>query len=185
MLARAGIQAEAQPSGLDEGPIRTGLRAAGAAAADVALAEAKAAAVLADRRSAADPAIVIGADQVLTCGAAWYDKPADPAAARQQLLALRGRSHRLTSAAVILGDGLTPWQAVDTADLTMRAFSDRALDAWLQQDPEGACASVGGYRIEGPAIQLFERLSGDWFTILGLPLLAVLGRLRELRAVPA
>ncbi|MEQ8345948.1 MAG: Maf family protein [Sneathiellaceae bacterium] len=189
MLAQAGIAADRQPTGLDEEPIKAELRAAGAGAGEVALAlaEAKARAATDRMRPAAaqGEVIVIGADQVLTCGDVWFDKPEDRAAARRQLLSLRGRSHRLTSAVVVLGPGREAWHAVDSADLTMRQFSDRALDAWLQADPDAGCGSVGGYRVEAPAIQLFERLSGDWFTILGLPLLALLDRLRVLGAVPA
>ncbi|MFC3226068.1 Maf family protein [Marinibaculum pumilum] len=186
MLSQAGIAAVLQPPGLDEAPLKAELRAAGATADETALALARAKAEAALRQWPAGRAapVVIAADQVLTCGGEWYDKPADLAAARRQLLALRGRTHRLTSAAIVWAGEDSPWQAVDSADLTMRRFGDAALDACLARDPQAALATVGGYRMEGPGLQLFERFEGDWFTILGMPLLPVIARLRHLGVVP-
>jgi len=186
MLAAAGVAALVRPSGIDEAPLQARLRAAGAAPADLALAlaRAKAEAVLAMTDIPAG-SLVIGADQVLTCDGRWYDRPPDLAAARQQLLALRARSHRLTSALHLCGVGVAPWQVADHADLRMRPFSDLVLDRYLADEGNAVLGSVGGYRVEGPGLQLFESIAGDWFTILGLPLLPLLERLRHLGALPS
>lgn len=186
MLDAAGVAAAALPAALDEAVAKTRLRGQGAGPAEtaLALAAAKAQAVLA-RPEAGQGALVIAADQILVCGDLWLDKPAGPDAARHQLMALRGRSHVLTSAVVLRGAGLPDWQAVDQAELRMRNFSEAWLDSYLAAEGEAVSGSVGGYRVEGAGVQLFESMRGDWFTILGLPLLPLLERLRELRVLPA
>lgn len=176
LLSAAGLRFEQAPAGLDEDAIKTSLKAEGATAAHLAdtLAELKAA-----RVSPRFPgALVLGADQVLACDGDWLDKPADRAAARAQLLRLRDRTHQLFSAAVILRDGGRVWGRTEHATLRVRAFSDTFLDRYLDRVGDRALASVGAYQLEGPGVQLFSHIEGDFFTVLGLPLLALLDFLR-------
>jgi septum formation protein len=128
---------------------------------------------------------VIGADQVLDCDGVLFDKPADPGAARTQLLALRGRTHRLVSAVVLVRDGQRLWHHVGRADLKMRDFSTRFLDRYLESAGQAALSSVGAYQLEGIGAQLFAAIEGDYFTILGLPLLPLLDNLREHGVLPS
>jgi septum formation protein len=145
----------------------------------LALATAKAEAV-----SGGTPAsLVIGADQVLALDGRLFDKPRDLAEARAQLETLRGRTHRLFSAVALAEAGRTVWTIVDSARLTMRAFSDGFLDRYLAEDGAGFTRTVGAYEIEGRGIQLFERVEGDQFTIIGLPLLPLLAELRARGAI--
>lgn len=124
-------------------------------------------------------AVVIGADQVLALDEELFDKPPDVAAARAQLLRLRGTTHHLLTAVALAQEGRTVWQCMETATLTLRSFSPMALDRYLAVAGDRVTRSVGAYEIEGPAIQLFERIEGDYFTILGLPLLPLLAALRQ------
>ena len=128
-------------------------------------------------------AVVIGADQVLALDEELFDKPPDVAAARAQLLRLRGTTHRLLTAVALAQEGRTVWQCMETATLTLRSFSPMALDRYLAVAGDRVTRSVGAYEIEGPAIQLFERIEGDYFTILGLPLLPLLAELRARGAI--
>ena len=123
--------------------------------------------------------LVLGADQTLALGARQFAKPADRAAAREQLRALSGRVHELHSAVAFVQDSTVLYEHAAMARLTMRPLSDRLLERYLDTAAGAATASVGAYQIEGVGIQLFERLDGDYFTILGLPLLAVLDFLRR------
>lgn len=123
-------------------------------------------------------ALVIGADQVLALGEQHFHKPLTLSLARDQLDALRGRTHALHSAVAVMRNDKLLWSGVDTAALTMRAFSDAERDAVLKAEGEAVLHSVGAYRLEGPSIRLFERVEGDYFTILGLPLLPLLAALR-------
>lgn len=124
-------------------------------------------------------AIVIGADQVLALGTKVYSKPRDVAQCREQLIELRGKTHALISGVVTARDGKTCWSCRDEALLTMRNFSDGFLDHYLERTGADCTTSVGGYKIEGLGVQLFETIKGDHFTILGLPLIALLQHLRE------
>jgi septum formation protein len=128
-------------------------------------------------------AVVIGADQVLALDEELFDKPPDVAAARAQLLRLRGTTHRLLTAVALAQEGRTVWECMETATLTLRSFSPMALDRYLAVAGDRVMRSVGAYEIEGPAIQLFERIEGDYFTILGLPLLPLLAELRARGAI--
>lgn len=125
-------------------------------------------------------ALVIGADQVMECAGVIYHKPASAEAARRQLVQLRGKTHSLNAGLCVAQDGAVLWQHRDRAYLTMRDFSDDFLDAYCRPEGEALLRSVGVYRIEGPGIQLFSRIEGDYFTIIGLPLLPLLGYLREI-----
>jgi septum formation protein len=123
--------------------------------------------------------LVLGADQTLSCDAKRFAKPADRAEAAEQLRALRGRVHELHSALALVRDNEIMFACVDTARLAMRDFSDRFLNGYLDMAGDAATRSVGGYQLEGIGIHLFERVEGDFFTILGLPLLPLLAFLRQ------
>lgn len=127
--------------------------------------------------------LVVGADQILMCEGRLFDKPATMTAARENLKFLRGRSHALISGTVLLDNGTQTWSLTQQVHLKMRDFSDEFLDAYLEQAGENVLKSVGCYQLEGPGIQLFEAVDGDYFAILGLPLLPLLAALRARDAV--
>jgi septum formation protein len=177
MLRNAGVAIEIAAPAIDEAEIMESLNRQGAPAAHVAetLAEMKA-----QRISPRFPGrFVLGCDQMLECDGLWLDKPESRAAARLQLKQLRGKSHSLVTSAVLVCDGARIWHVTDRAELRMRQFSDAFLDLYLEQAGEDVLRSVGAYQLEGLGAQLFERVTGDFFTILGLPLLPVLAILRE------
>jgi septum formation protein len=183
LLAQAGIEAQIDPSATDEAAIREESRAQGrdAGACATLLAEAKARAV-AQRHPGA---LVLGADQMLECEGRWFDKPVDLAEAAAQLRALNGRRHRLVTAAVVIRDGAILWRALAQPELTMRACSDAFLERYLAAMGPRALATLGGYELEGRGIQLMARVEGDYFAILGLPLLPLLDFLRGAGALAA
>lgn len=176
LLRAAGITVAIAPAAIDEDAIKAALRADGAGAADVAeaLAEMKARRV-APRHPGA---LVVGTDQMLDCDGIWFDKPLSLEQARAQLVALRGKAHVLHTAAVVVRDGERLWHTADHARLVMRPFSDGFLDDYLARIGAAALTSVGAYQLESLGIQLFAKIEGDHFTILGLPLLPLLGFLR-------
>ncbi|ALG70300.1 septum formation protein Maf [Azospirillum thiophilum] len=176
MLEQAGLTAILDKPLVDEEEVKEAGRVEGVSADIVAEALAELKAQRITRRHPG--ALVIGADQMLECEGRWFDKPAGRDAARDQLLALRGRTHRLVSCAVVVRDGERIWHKTDSARLTMRNFSEAFLDAYLERAGEGVLHSVGAYQLEGLGAQLFHRVEGDFFTILGLPLLPLLGFLR-------
>ncbi|MDB5561366.1 MAG: septum formation inhibitor Maf [Hyphomicrobiales bacterium] len=178
LLHQAGLRFDARPAAIDERAIEAQVASEGADATAVArrLAEAKALAV-----SATHPgALVIGADQTLALGSDLLHKPEGLAGARAQLDRLRGKSHRLHAGIALARDGQVLWSDVESAEMTMRDYSDAESDAILRLEGEAVLSSVGGYRLEGPSVRLFETISGDYFTILGLPLLPLLAALRRL-----
>ena len=177
MLAACGVPFTVDVAGVDEEAVRESMKAAGAEADEVAVALAELKAVRVSARHA--EALVIGADQMLACGGRWFDKPADAAHARAHLQALRGRSHELITAAAVARNGGAIWRQVETARLAMRPFSESFLDTYLAAAGADALDSVGCYRIEGLGAQLFARIDGSQFAIMGLPLLPLLGFLRE------
>ena len=176
VLDGAGVAYEAVVAGVDEDAVKVEMLARGASPSDVAdtLAELKAI-----RISRTRPGFVIGADQTLDLNGHLYDKAEDVAAARERLKLLRNKTHKLHSAVVVARDGVPIWREVVTATLTMRDFSDAFLEAYLASEGDAALGSVGCYRLEGPGSQLFSDIDGDYFAILGLPLMGLLELLRQ------
>jgi len=177
LLGAAGIAFAIEPAAIDEHRVKREARRAGDAATRCATTLAIAKACVVSRRH--PEALVIGADQLLVAGTEWFDKPNDLVEARAQLQALRGRTHALATAACVAVGGVPLWRATSTPELTMRPFSDAFLDSYIAAEGEALLGSVGAYRLEGKGVQLFSRISGDHFAVLGLPLLEVLGYLRE------
>ena len=183
LLTDAGITAETDPADIDEGAIKEECRKTGRSSTECAtgLAEAKARAVAARHQDR----IVLGADQLLDCAGEWFDKPRDRAEARDQLQRLRGRSHELVTAATVVRNDERLWQAVEHPRVTMRVFSDAFLDRYLDAMGERVFKTVGGYELEGLGSQLMEKIEGDYFAILGLPLLPLMHFLRDAGALAA
>lgn len=177
VLTQAGLRFETRAAHVDEAEVKRSGRAEGASAEEVALALAELKAVRIAR--AAPEALVIGCDQLLVCNSEWFDKPADMAQARLHLLALRGCTHALVTAVVCHRHGQSIWRHVAQPRLAMRRFSDSFLDGYLEVEGETLLSSVGAYRLEGLGVHLFERIDGEHAAILGLPLLALLGFLRQ------
>ena len=175
ILLHAGIPLEIRPADIDERALEQCAACDSAGAVAALLAREKARAIAAQLPGR----MVLGADQTLAYEQRRFSKPGDRAAAREQLRALRGRTHALHSAAALVRDGVTLFEHCDIARLTMRAFSDEFLDAYLGEIGETVTASVGGYQLELAGVQLFERIEGDHFVVLGLPLLPVLRFLRD------
>ena len=178
MLEAAGVTFRVAAADVDEAAIRRGLSTQTETigperVADV-LAQAKAQAVSAQ----CPKSWVIGADQVLAFAGELMNKPRDVAEAREQLTRLRGKAHRLHTAVCLAFGEKIAWSYVETATLHMRAFSDASLDRYLAEAGDRVTGIVGAYEIEGPGIQLFDQVEGDHFTIIGLPLLALLAELR-------
>jgi septum formation protein len=175
VLRGAGIVFEARAARVDEAAVKAAALTEGWSAQDVALTLAG----MKAERAQVPGQVVVGADQILVCEGRWFDKPAHLAAARDQLLALRGREHRLVTAVVCLKDGREIWHHIATPVLKMRAFSEAFLDAYLTLEGDRLLESVGAYRLEGPGVQLFDTIEGEFSAILGLPLLPLLGFLRQ------
>jgi septum formation protein len=181
LLAAAGVRVEVEAPRVDEESVKAALSAEGASVEQAAetLAELKA-----QRISARRPeALVIGADQMLECGGVWFDKPPDRAHAAGHLRALLGREHRLVCAVCVVHRGARIWHHVDQARLVMRPLSDDFIEAYLDAAGPSVLSTVGAYRLEDLGAQLFSRVEGDHFTILGLPLLPLLGFLRDRRVL--
>jgi septum formation protein len=177
MLEAAGVAFTIEPAAIDEARIKAAAREAGqtAIACAVALAAEKARAVSQHHPEA----LVIGADQMLVTGPEWVDKPRDLGEARAQLQALRGRTHVLATAVCVMRGGECLWHATSQPELTMRRFTDAFLDRYIAEEGEALTGSVGAYRLEGRRAQLFARISGGYFAVLGMPLLELLDFLRD------
>ena len=176
MLEAAGLAFEVEVPRVDEEAAKASLRAEGLKPRDQADALAELKALSVSRRHAG---FVIGADQMLAVEGETLDKPKDQAEARAHLLRLRGRTHELITAAVVAREGAVIWRHIETPKLKVRAFSDAFLDDYLSRAGEQVMRSVGAYQLEGLGAQLFERVEGDYFSVLGLPLLPLLAFLRE------
>jgi len=182
MLEAAGLGFAVVAPDVDEAAVKSRLLRLGSSPREIAqgLAVAKAEVVSAHLPEA----LVIGADQVLACGAQMFNKPASIAEAREQLVSLRGKTHELHTAVALAAAGKAVWTRLETATLAMRPFSDAFLADYLARLGERVRRTVGAYEIEGPGIQLMEHIEGDMFTVIGLPLLALLSELRARGAVP-
>jgi septum formation protein len=180
LLEAAGIPVEAKPAHLDERAIEERVTGGpGDVALTLAREKARTVAAMSDR------AIVVGCDQTLALGERRFSKPADRSAARAQLLILRGKTHELHSAVCLCRNGSVTFGHVAVARLTMRAFSEAFLDSYLDSAGAGVTASVGAYQLERTGVHLFEKIEGDHFTILGLPLLPLLEELRREKVLAA
>lgn len=177
ILAEAGIAFERDAADIDEGIIKRRCRTRGTSAEQAALdlAESKAKTVVLRHPGA----LVIGADQLLVSGSDWLDKPATSDQARETLRKLRGRRHRLVSGMVVVRDSSTLCRHVEVAELTMRDYSDRFIDWYIETAADADLQVVGACRLEGLGAQAFAEIQGDYFTILGLPLLPLLDVLRR------
>jgi septum formation protein len=177
LLDGAGVAFSAVSPGVDEDAVKQELLARRATPREIAgaLAERKAVRISAGRPQD----LVIGADQTLELAGGLYDKVADLEAARARLRELRGRTHRLESAVAVARNGDVIWRETATAALTMRDFSDDFLEAYVAREGAGLLSSVGCYRLEGLGAQLFSRIDGDYFSILGLPMLGLLELFRR------
>lgn len=181
MLRDAGVAFTADAPHIDEGALKDAMKAEAASALDTAMALAELKAV---RKSPEYPkALVAGADQILECDGVWFDKPKNLSAMRETLEALSGRTHNLYTAAVVVLDGAVIWRHGERAKLTMRELSPKFVDVYMAQVGEAGLSSVGAYQVEGLGAQLFSRIEGDYFSILGLPLLPVLEFLRVRGAI--
>ena len=175
LLASAGLVFAIEPAGVDEEEVKRSLATAAPQELAETLAEMKAV-----RVSAKHPtAMVIGADSTLACKGRMFDKPPTMDAARKQLLTLRGQTHELFSSVVVARGGTRLWHWNERARLTMRSFNESFLDTYLSRAGEPVLGSVGAYQLEGLGAHLFTRIEGDYFTVLGLPLLPLLAFLSE------
>jgi septum formation protein len=179
VLESAGLVIDVVPANIDEAAIRDAILDAttGAEGADIAsvLAAEKARLVSETHRDA----LVVGADLVLALGGKIFGKAESIAEAREILTMLRGRTHELISAVALARNGTVHWQTSAFAEMTVRKFSDEFLGCYLEKLGDRVLRSVGCYEIEGPGAQLFEHIDGDYFTILGIPLIELLSRLRH------
>lgn len=182
LLENAGVALVVDPGRVDEDEIKSSLKGGGASAEVTAeaLAEAKAQRVSGRHWDT----LVVAADSMLECNGVWFDKPADRAHAAAHLQALSGKTHKLISSAVAVRNNTRLWHHTSVARLTMRPLSAEFIDGYLDKMGAAAFASVGAYQLEGLGAQLFARIEGDYFTILGLPLLPLLDFLRAHNVVP-
>ncbi|MHB0951600.1 MAG: Maf-like protein [Allorhizobium sp.] len=178
LMKNAGLIFEAVAADVDERAIEAEERNAKLGPAELALELARRKALDVSRRKPG--ALVVGCDQTMSLDQIVFHKPAGVGEARGNLWTLRGKTHRLNSAIVLVRDGEVSWEHVGIAELTMRPFSESYLDLYLSRVAGSVLKSVGAYQLEGEGIQLFESIEGDYFTILGLPLLPLLSKLREL-----
>ncbi len=183
LLAGAGVPFEVVPATVDERALRDATLAKDPSATPstlaLMLAQAKAEEVAARKPDA----IVIGADQMLALGSRLFEKPKDMAEARAHLLAMRGHTHQLHGGIAVVAPGRPLWTQEAVSHMTMRPFSTAFLDGYLEKAGPQICQSVGAYQLEGLGIQLFERIDGDYFAILGLALTPLLEHLRALGAL--
>ena len=176
MLVASGLKIKIEPADINEASVKDACLSEGRNVDYVAALLARKKAELISGRNGG--AFVIGADQMLDCGGTWFDKPIDLASAAKTLKAIRGRCHDLVTSVSVVQHEKEIWHKTERATLQVREFSDKFLDEYLQNVGELAVTSVGAYQLEGQGAQLFEKIEGDYFTILGLPLLPLLSFLR-------
>ncbi len=177
LVAAAGLNAAVEPADIDEAAIRAVLQRGGdASPGDVAEVLARAKAETVSERNPGS--LVIGSDQILALGDRVFEKPASMEEARQTLLALRGNTHQLHTAVALAREGAVHWTHVETAELTMRDLSAEDIGQYLALAGDDVLSSVGAYKLESVGVQLFEKVEGDYFTVLGLPLVPLLNQLR-------
>lgn len=176
VLRAAGVPFETAVAGVDEAAVKNGLLAEGQGPRNVADALAELKAVKISRSRPGD--LVIGADQTLDLDGDLFDKVETMDQARERLQLLRGKTHKLHSAVVVARDGAAIWREVPSAKLTTRNYSDAFIDSYLAARGEDILSSVGCYQLENQGVQLFSRIEGDYFTILGLPLMGLFDFLR-------
>jgi septum formation protein len=181
LMENAGLSFSCVPAIIDEREIAAPLENEGAGPDEIALVLAGAKALAVSRGNPG--AFVIGSDQTMSLGDRVYHKPADLAEAERHLLSLSGKTHRLNSAIALARDGAVIWEHLSHAELTMREFDSAFVKRHLDRVGDRALGSVGAYQLEGEGIQLFQRIDGDYFTILGLPMLPLLEQLRALEAI--
>jgi len=177
LLTAAGLRFEAVAAHIDEAEVKRSAQGEGMSAGETALLLAEMKATRVARNRPAD--LVIGCDQLLVCEGEWFDKPADLAAAEQHLKRLRGQAHTLETAVVCLKNGQIIWHHLARPRLTMRAFSDAFLTQYLESEGNSVTSSVGAYRLEALGMHLFDKIDGEHAAILGVPMLALLGFLRQ------
>ena len=182
ILSEAGLTYEIISKPVDEAAIKEAMLAEGSRLRDIAdaLAEAKAL-----RVSRTEPGFVIGADQIMVMDDTLFDKPPSIDAARQRLKEMRGKTHKLMGAVVVCENGQAVWRHLSVTKLTVRDFSDAFLDKYIELEGDSLTKSVGAYRFEGPGAHLFSHVEGDFFSILGLPLLPLLDYLRTRGVIPS
>lgn len=182
LLSSAGIEADAVAPNVDEQALRDGMREAGMPVRDQAMQLAQ---MKAMRVSSTRPGLVIGCDQMLALGEEAFDKPPDLDVARDHIRRLSGRTHCLETAIVICEEGEPVWRHLARPRLTMRPLSEDFIDSYIRDCGEALLSTVGAYQLEGRGIQLFSAIQGDYFSILGLPILPLLDYLRTRKVLPA
>ena len=181
LMENAGLEFKCQPADIDERTIELAIKDTGATPKELALILASAKAL--DVSQKIPDAYVIGSDQTLSLNDELFHKPEDMEAARRTLLKLSGQTHTLNSGVSIAKNGETIWQHVSIAELTMRELSPEFIGRHLSDAGENVLTSVGAYQLEKQGVQLFEKIEGDFFTIVGLPMLPLLAQLRELNVI--
>lgn len=181
LLQNAGLSFEARAAEIDERAIEAALEESRASPEQVAVELAREKALDVSRRFPG--MLVLGSDQTMSLGASVYHKPKDLAEARRHIASLSGKTHRLNSGIAMVRDGTVVWDHVSHADMTVRPLSDAFIDRYVARCGDKLLGSVGAYQLEGEGIQLFSEIDGDYFTILGLPMLPLLDKLRELGAI--
>ena len=176
MLVASGLKIKIEPADINEASVKDACLSEGRNVDYVAALLARKKAELISGRNRG--AFVIGADQMLDCGGTWFDKPIDLASAAKTLRAIRGRCHDLVTSVSVVQNEKEIWHKTERATLQVREFSDNFIEQYLQNVGELALTSVGAYQLEGQGAQLFEKIEGNYFTILGLPLLPLLSFLR-------
>ncbi|WP_029617632.1 Maf-like protein [Pseudorhizobium marinum] len=181
LMENAGLVFEAVAADIDERRIEAALEDAHARPEQVAVELARAKALEVSRRMTG--ALVIGSDQTMSLGERVYHKPKDVEEAKRHVLSLSGKTHRLNSGIALARDGEVLWDHLSHADLTVRTLSADFVEGYVARCGEKLLGSVGAYQLEGEGVQLFSEIRGDYFTILGLPMLPLLDKLRDLRAI--